>query len=163
MNPNAFLAEQVKFVAGLVSTTPNSTVPLYASMKGYTKLTAVITVINEAAGVTGSDITLHQATSRAGANEKELSFDMVLANLEAGSTDTLVETEVADDTFTTDATASAQAVYVLEVKDTDLDTNGGFDCVRVGTGDAAATVIGVTYILWPAKYGGAELPSAMSD
>jgi hypothetical protein len=43
-------------------------------------------------------------------------------------------------------------MYVIEVKAEDLDVNGGFDCVRVGTADATAATVTVLYALGGAKF-----------
>jgi len=50
------------------------------------------------------------------------------------------------DTFTTDATNSKRATYVIELPVENLDLNGGFKVIRVGVGNAVATTLCVTYI-----------------
>lgn len=160
MNPNALMVEQAKFVDGLCMTVPSTSTPDYVSMKGYSKLTALIKVKN-ATTVTGSAITLKQATTVAGGGEKELAFSTVYANEDTGATDTLVATAVTSNTFTTDSTNSKNLMYIIEVDEQDLDQAGGFDCVRVGTGDAVAATVDIAYILWPAKYGKSTTLSAI--
>ena len=152
MNPNVLLAEQTKIVTGLAAVVPSTSTPDYVSMKGYSKLTAIIMVKN-ATTVTGSAITLKQATAVAGTSEKALAFTRVLANTDVAATEALTAATVSENTFTTDATNSKNLMYVVEINDTDLDLDNGFDCVRVGTGDATAATVSVLYILWPAKYG----------
>lgn len=162
LNPNALLIEQAKIVQALSPITPSSSTPDYVSMKGYEKLTAIISV-NNATTVTGSAITLKQATSVGAGGEKPLAFTKMYANTDISASDALVETAVTSDTFTTAATDNLDTLYVIEVKADDLDINGGFDCVRVGTGNATAAVLSVVYILWPAKYGKSTPPTAITD
>ncbi len=61
MNLNAKLSEQVKPVLGLIGTVPSSSTPDYVSMKDYNRCQVMILVKN-ATTVTGSAITLKQAT-----------------------------------------------------------------------------------------------------
>lgn len=163
LNANALLVEQTKPVTGLAPITPSTSTPDYVSLKGYPRCTVFILADN-AASVTGSAITLKQATAVAGTGEKELAFTRMWANIDTGATDTQVETAVTNNTFTTDVTNNKNLLYVLEVKQDDLDVAGGFDCIRAGTGNAVNTVVSVLYLLWPAKYGGATpVPSAILD
>lgn len=162
LTETARLVEQAKIVQGLTPITPSSATPDYVSMKGYKKLTAIISV-NNATTVTGSAITLKQAKTVAGGSEKALAFAKMHANADISSSDALTETAVTSDTFTTLTTNNADAMYVVEVDAADLDVANGFDCVRVGAGDAANTVLSVVYILWPARYGKATPASAIVD
>ena len=159
---NALLVEQTKIVVGLPPRTPSSSTPDYVSMKNYTHLTAIITVDNGAT-VTGSAITLKQATAVAGTGEKALSFANVWANTDIDAGDTLTKTAVTSDTFTTDTTDAKNLQYVIEVDAADLDTANGFDCVRIGTGNAANTVLSVVYVLSGARYADETPPSAIID
>lgn len=153
-----------KFVAGLCPITPSTSTPDYVSLKHYGHLTAVILVDN-ATTVTGSAITLKQATAVAGTSEKALAFATVWANTDIDAGDTLTETAVSSNTFTTDATNNKNLMYVIEVDAADLDVANGFDCVRVGTGNATAAVVSVLYFLSQPNYAGsaASLPSAIVD
>jgi len=162
MTNNDLLVQTAKIVTGLDSIVPSSSTPDYVSLKNYGKLTAVILVKN-ATTVTGSAITLKQATAVAGTSEKALSFSTVWANTDTGATDTLVKTTVSSDTFTTDATNSKNLMYVIEVDAADLDVANGFDCVRVGTGNATAATVTVLYLLRSPRYAQATLPSAIVD
>ena len=85
------------------------------------------------------------------------------ANLDIDATDTLVATAVTSNTFTTLTTNNKNAMYVIELDAADLDINNGFDCVRVGTGDAAALVLSVLYVLSNPRYAGATPPTAITD
>lgn len=160
INLNALLSEQCKIVAGLCPITPSTSTPDYVSLKGYERVTAIIMVDN-ATTVTGSAITLKQATAVAGTGEKALSFAKAWRNIDIDAADTLAEFAVSSDTFTTDATNNKNLLYVMEVKAEDLDVNGGFDCFRVGTGNATAAVLSVLYVLSGPKFG--TTASAITD
>lgn len=162
VDPNGLMVEQVKFVQGLAPATPSTSVPDYVCMKQYHKLTIVIDIKNGAT-VTGTAITLKQAQAVANTGEKALAFDKMWANLNTAASDTLVETAVSSNTFTSLTTNSLGLQYVIEVDPATLDVANGFDCVRLGTGDAVNAVTSVVYILWPAKYGKATPPSAIID
>lgn len=140
-------------VVGLAPVTPSSSTPDYVSCKGYDRVTAIITVDNGGT-VTGSAITLKQATAVAGTGEKELAFSTVYANTDVGAASALTETAVTSNTFTTATTDNKNLLYVIDIPVSSLDTANGFDCVRVGTGNAANTVLSVVYVLSGAKYTG---------
>lgn len=158
------LVDKVKIVTGLAPITPSSSTPDYVSMKLYKHLTAII-LCDNATTVTGSAITLKQATAVAGTSEKALALTTYWANTDTDAGDTLSEATASSNTFTTDATNNKNLMYVLEVDADDLDLDNGFDCVRVGTGNATASVISVTYILSQPRYSGSvgDLPSAIVD
>lgn len=151
MNLNALLSEQVKFVEGLLGVTPSSSTPDYVSLKNFERV-AVIILVKNATTVTGSAITLKQATAVAGTNEKPLAFSKAYRNVDTAAGDALSEFAISSDTFTTQAVNSKNAMYVIEVKAEDLDVNAGFDCIRAGTGDGTATTITVLYALFGAKF-----------
>lgn len=153
MQMNALLSEQVKFVIGLDPVTPSTSVPDYVSLKNFERCCIIILVKN-ATTVTGSAITVKQATAVGGTGEKALSFTKAYRNVDTGAAggDVLSEFAVSSDTFTTQAVNSKNAMYVIEVKAEDLDVNNGFDCIRAGTGDGTATTITVLYALFGAKF-----------
>lgn len=158
------LIDRAKIVTGLDSIVPSTSTPDYVSLKAYNHLTVIILVSN-ATTVTGSAITLKQASAVAATGEKALAFTKMWQNLDTGATDTLVETAVTSSTFTTLTTNSKKAMYIIEVDATDLDVANSFDCVRAGTADATAATLTVLYILRGARYGGnvATFPSAILD
>lgn len=156
------LIDKAKGVTGLAAITPSSSEPDYVSMKAYERLTVIITC-NNATTVTGSAITLKQAKDVSGTDEKALAFDHVWQNTDTDSGDDLTETDVTSDTFTTDTTDNKNLRYQLEVHANDLDVDNGFDCVRLGTGDAANTVVNVEYILHEPRYAPALGQSAITD
>lgn len=134
----------------------------YVSLKDYARCTIVIAVDN-ATTVTGGAITLKQATAVAGTGEKALSFSTVYANTDVAASDTLVETAVASNTFTTDTTDNKNLLYVIELKAEDLDVANGFDCVRVDSLLMANAVASVQYILHGARYASPLARSAITD
>lgn len=150
-------AKILKAASGLLltSTVGDTT---YVSMKNYRKLTIIVSIA-DGTTVTGSTITLKQATTIAGAGEKALAFTRMLANVDYATSATMVETAVTANTFTTQTTNSLDSLYIIEVDSEMLDTANGFDCVRLdGTGHAATASRGVsvTYILTGARYSGAN-------
>jgi hypothetical protein len=151
-----------KPVTGLAPITPSTSTPDYVSMKNAGHLTIYILADNSTS-VTGSAITLKQATAVAGTSEKALGFSHVWANEDTGAGDTLTKTTVTSDTFTTDDTDNKNLLYVIEIDAEDLDTDNGFDCVRVGTGDASGTVLSVLYVLKELRYKQSTPPAAITD
>lgn len=151
MNLNALFTEQVKLVEGLLGVTPSTSTPDYVSLKNAERV-AVIILVKNATTVTGSAITLKQATSVAAGGEKPLAFSKAYRNVDTGAGDVLTEFAVTSDTFTTQAVNSKNAMYVIEVKAEDLDVTNGFDCLRAGTGDATATTITVLYALFGNRF-----------
>lgn len=161
MYQNAKLVERSKVVTGLAPITPSTSTPDYVSLKNVNRMTAIITVDNGTV-VTGSAITLKQASAVANTGEKALAFAYVHANTDTGAGDTLTETAVTSNTFTTDTTNNKNLMYVIDVDPATLDVANGFDCVRVGTGDAANCVASVVYIL-DMKYQKATPPATITD
>lgn len=163
-NPNARQDEQVTTIMAAVGLLLTSTLgdTTYVSMKGYSKLQIIIGIA-DGTTVTGSTITLKQATTVAGGNEKALAFTRMLANTDYAASKTMVETAVTSNTFTTQTVNSKDSLYIIEVDADDLDVANGFDCVRVdGTGHAATSSRGafVLYNLIGARYTGA---AALTD
>jgi hypothetical protein len=134
----------------------------YVSLKGFQRCSIVIAVDN-ATTVTGGAITLKQATSVAAGSEKALAFTKMYANTDTGASDTLVETAVTANTFTTDTTNNKNLLYVIEVSAADLDVSNGFDCIRVDSLLMANAVGAVMYILHDARYTGNLDTSAIID
>lgn len=134
----------------------------YVSLKGFQRCAIVIAVDN-AATVTGGAITLKQATAVAGTSEKALAFTKMWANLDTGASDTLVETAVSSNTFTTDTTDNKNLMYVIEVDAADLDVANGFDCIRVDSLLMANAVGFVQYILTGPRYASPLAIPAITD
>ncbi len=158
------LIDNVKFVTGcnpaaLATTAGDGD---YVSLKGYSNLAVVITVLN-ATTVTGGAVTLKQATDVAGTSEKALAFSKMWANTDTAASDTLTETAVSSDTFTTSTTNSKPLKYVIEVDAETLDVDNGFDCVRVDVASMANAVGNVEYILYGAREKSPVARSAITD
>jgi len=156
------LIDQAKVVVGLAPITPSTSTPDYVSLKNHQKLTVVIATDN-AATVTGSAITLLQASDVAATGEKALAFDKRWTAANVATTDTLVETAVTSNTFTTQAVNNVNSLDVIEIDADDLDNDNSFDCVRVGTGNAVNTALCVLYILHGERYGSSIAQSAIVD
>ena len=149
MNVNARLDEQVQTVVAAAGLLLTSTLgdTTYVSMKNFARARITI-VIADGTTVTGSAITLKQATAIAGTSEKALAFTRMLANTDYAASKTMVETAVTSNTFTTQTMNSKDSVYIIDVDASDLDIAGGFDCIRVdGTGHAATASRGVVVLL----------------
>lgn len=160
MNVNARLDEQVQTVVAAAGLLLTSTLgdTTYVSMKNFARARITI-VIADGTTVTGSAITLKQATAIAGTSEKALAFTRMLANTDYAASKTMVETAVTSNTFTTQTMNSKDSVYIIDVDASDLDIANGFDCIRVdGTGHAATASRGVVvlYDLYGARYSGAS-------
>lgn len=163
ISANASITEQVKFVKILPAIVPSSTTPAYVSLKGYHRATFLIHQ-KTTTTVTGSAITLTQATNTGAAGAKAVAFTTAYRNLNTGNSDLLSSFAVSSNTFTTDNTNSLNTMYVIDVQDTDLDINNGFDCLSVGTGNAVNATIDVYAVLYPAKFGKNQpTPSAIVD
>src|SRR5262245_22698468 len=87
------LVEEVKTVYGYAGTLAADAAD-WVCLKNYRKCGIVIQVLN-GTSVTGSVITLKQASAVAGTGEKALAFTKMLANTDCAASDTLVETAVA--------------------------------------------------------------------
>lgn len=133
------------FVNALPPVAPSTSTPTRINMKNVRGVTVVIQVKNSTT-VTGSAITLKQATDSSGTGEKALGFDTVWQNVDTGTADGLAKTTVASNTFTTNTTNSKNLLYVIEVGASSLDVNNSFNFFRVGTGDAANTTVSVLYL-----------------
>ena len=160
MNSNARLDEVVTPIVAAAGLLLTSTLgdTTYVSMKGYQRCQIIISIA-DGTTVTGSTITLKQATAIAGTSEKALAFTRMLANTDYGASKTMVETAVTSNTFTTQTTNSKDSLYIIDVDASDLDVANGFDCLRVdGTGHAATASRGVVvlYNLYGARYSGAS-------
>jgi hypothetical protein len=158
------LVHKFKMLNAYGPAVPSTAAPQYVSLKNYNHLTIILNVLN-ATTVTGSAVTLNQATAVAGTSAKTLGFTKVYRNLDCAAGDTLAETAVSSNTFTTLTTNSKRAQYVIEVDAESLDLDNGFDCVQVALADATAATITATYVLSGCRHAGnvAVLPTAITD
>lgn len=167
MDINGRLDEFLTPVVGAIGLLLTSTLgdTDYVSLKGY-KGCQIIICIADGTTVTGSTITLKQATAVAGTAEKALAFTRMLANEDLAASKALTETAVTANTFTTQAVNSKDSLYVIDVKASDLDVDGGFDCIRVdGTGHASTNPRGaiVLFQLYGKRYSGSTPAEAVLD
>ena len=159
MTLNGRLDEQVftKVAAAGLLLTSTLGDTAYVSLKNYRKIQIVISIA-DGTTVTGSTITLKQATAVAGTSEKALAFTRMLSSVDYPTT-ALAETAVTSNTFTTQTTNSKDSLYIIDVDSSELDVANGFDCIRVdGTGHAATASRGVVviYNLYGARYSAAS-------
>jgi len=121
MHLNGRLDEQITPVVAAAGLLLTSTLgdTKYFSMKGHRRCMIVISIA-DGTTVTGSTITLKQATAVAGTAEKALAFTRMLSSVDY-PTAALAETAVTSNTFTTQTTNSKDSVYVIDVGSEDLD------------------------------------------
>lgn len=167
MHLNGRLDEQVTPIVAAAGLLLTSTLgdTKYVSMKGHRRCMILISIA-DGTTVTGSTITLKQATAVAGTSEKALAFTRMLANVDYASAKEFTETAVVASTFTSQTTNSLDSAYIIDVGSEDLDMANGFDCLRVdGTGHAATASRGVTvwYLLYGKRYSGTTPTQALAD
>ena len=165
LNPNMLLHEQVKIVLGFPPAASGTSD--YVSVKNCAKMTAIL-ILDNATTVTGSDITINQATTVAGGSAKVLTAGTAAtgySNVDTGAADLLAAFAITSGTFTTGSVNDKNMIYVLEIDVAAMDVANGFDCIQIANASGSATVIGIVYLLWPARYGAsaAKMPSAILD
>jgi hypothetical protein len=100
----------------------------------------------------------------AGTNEKALAFTKMYQNIDMAAADALAAVAVTSNTFTTDTTNSKKLMYLIDIDVESLDRANGFDCIRLGTGNAVNTLtFDVTYLLYGARYESSPPPAAITD
>lgn len=160
------LVDNRKLIVGFPAAVPSTSTSSFISLKNY-NASSILIAVNNATTVTGSAISLTQATNVSGANAKALAFTKVFANLDTGASDLLVETVVSGNTFTTLLTNSKSALYVIEVSPSSLDIQNNFTSIRVALATGAACTISVIYALGgrsPRYFGSVtDLPTALID
>lgn len=147
-------------IIGLLATTNGDCD--YVSLKDYQGCVILIASDN-ATTVTAGDITLKQATAVAGTGEKALAFTKMYANADVSASDTVVETAVTSNTFATQAVDNKNSIYLIDVKASDLDVAGGFDCLRVDVLNSVASVAFVGYVLYGPRYAPTIARAAITD
>ena len=174
---NTRLLESIMIVSAFPDSDANTDVTGdWVSLKNYD---GCLVVIHKNAGTAGDDmtITLAQASDVGGTGSKALTFNHLYATVGATAltatgtftkyTGTAVSTLDTVTAFGTDLTAdSNEALFVVDVRASDLDVSNGFDCIRVSSeGDdlANAAYISGNYILYGARYPGAAMLSAIAD
>lgn len=140
------IIDKVLEVAAFDAGVPSSAAPLWVSLKGYDHVQVYIRYKN-ATTVTGTAVTLQQATAVAGTSAKALAFTTMWACVNANTTFAAVQTAVVSNTFTTDNTNSQLGIYIIEIDAITLDLANGFDCFQVALGNATAATITATYLM----------------
>jgi len=144
-------------VLGLKPAVPSSASPAWISLKNAEAVGVLIEVQN-ATTVTGSAITLNQATDVSGTNSKALAFtDYYKINDLAAADAPWTRAVAASNTFTTDATNSKNSYYFIPVDPASLDVANKFNCLQVGVGNATASTVGAHYLLRPKNAGNPTL------
>ena len=154
------LAETVRFVTGLAPITPSTSTPDYVSLKNYGGVTVIISVDN-ATTVTGSAITLKQATAVAGTGATAMvAVQPIWKNADVSSTDTLVKSSDAVSIAATAGTTNQE--LIMEVLPERLAA--GYDCIAATLSDSsqATNFVTVTYRI-ETKYPQATPPAAITD
>lgn len=162
MGTSLRLVDHVHPVQAFAAAVPSSANPAYVNLAEYNHVTIVIEVVN-ASTVTGSAVTLLQATNVSAGSAKALAFSTVYVNADTGAGDALTATAVVSNTFTTQAVNSKKSLYIIEVDAAELDQANGFQCLQVGLGNAVSSTLAVTYYLSGARVGGgvANFPTAI--
>jgi hypothetical protein len=156
------LSERNKIVFGLapVDITGAAKTGVYVSMKNYRHLAIIIQC-----GVLGATaaVTLKQAKTVAGTDEKALSFTKYYISGVLGSSDALTEVAVASNTFDISATGDGKLI-IIDVDADSLDVNNGFDCVNVNIANpGTSSFLSILEILTEPRYANDAMPSAIVD
>lgn len=138
------LADSLDIVPAFTAAVPSSASPKYISLKNVDFLEIVIRVTN-ATTVTGSAITINQATAVAGTGAKALSFVDYYQNIDTDASSVNTRQVAASNTFTTNNTNSKNLLYRIPIRPSMLDVNNGYDCIQVGLGNATAATVSVWY------------------
>jgi len=170
MNPNVDFAEQVQVVSGFLPVDMSSGANNgdWVSLKGYERCTIILF---KNAGTAGDDptLTLQQATAVAGTGAKDLAvIDKVYKKQDTTLTGVgtfTLDTQSAATSYTDATSAEDAAIWVIDVQAEELDVTNGFDCIQASIADVGtnAQIGAVLYLLWPARYGGQVLDSAIAD
>jgi len=151
------------FEVALAPIVPSSSTPIYISLKRVQAL-GVLIIVRNATTVTGSAITLLQATAVAGTAAKALPFTTYYTRINATTATAWTKATATSDTFTTSTTDSVNHLYFIPIDPASLDTNAGFDCIRLGTANAVAATVAAVYQIVPKDGGNPTLaPSYLID
>lgn len=131
----------------------------WISLKNAIKATIVVQITQGNAATIL--LSLLQATAVAGTSSKAAPAVPLWSNLDTAASDTLVRrTDAA--TYTTDAGVKNKIV-VFDVDPSQLDADGGFDCIAFSTGASnVANITGAVAYL-EMKNAGATLPAVITD
>lgn len=128
----------------------------YVSLKNYG---GCLVMFHSGLGTAGQDptLTLQQASDVAGTGVKALTFTVIYRKQAAtdlsGTSVWTKTTQTAANTYTEDTAAEQDALWVVDVKASDLDVANNFDCIRATVADVggAAQPGSLHYILYSAR------------
>ena len=166
--PNKFVTEDMQIVLGIapVNIAAGAQSGDWVNLKNYNRC-AILLI--KGVGIAGEDpvITVEQATSAAGAGAKALNFARI-DKKQGTALDTIGQftkvTQSEANTYTDDASGEVQAIWAIDIKAEDLDTDGGFTFLRASLNDPGTTsqLATVLYLLREPRYGQEALPSAIA-
>jgi hypothetical protein len=148
------LADELVFHAGFGPAAPAAATPDFINVAEAMDAAVVLHVKNTTT-VTGSAVTLTQATSAAGTTNAALGFDVHYANTDPANTSILTKVSTASNTFTTTNTNSAEAIYVIPVDMSRMDKANSYTFLRVSLANAVNSVISAQYVVRPYHGGNA--------
>jgi hypothetical protein len=146
------IADHVQVVHGLGPVAPSSSTPDYICLKDVQAVEIVITGLNGST-VTGSAITVLQATDASAGSAKALAFTDYYANTDTAASSAMAAATASSNTFTTTNTNSKSFIYRIPINPATLDLTNNFDYIRAATANAVNSTICVTYNIVP-KYSG---------
>jgi len=166
---NQHILEKVQIVSGIVpvnlATGANN--GDFVSMKNFGRC-AVVLFKGVGGAAESPTLVLEQATVVAGSDAKPLQFTRVDSIASPTLTSLGVFTtvsQVAANSYSAAALALSQAIVVIDVQAEDLDSDNGFDCLRLTVADVGTTsqIGGALYLMHEPRYASATLPSAIVD
>lgn len=157
------LPNQINIVGAIVPADANGTAlnGQWLSLKYYRQCTVVITQGAWAGGTPA--VTLVQAKNVAGLDAKPLGFTKRYQQAWNTGATGYVESAVTNNTFNLPNTANQMHLLVIDAAM--LDTDNGFDCLRVELAAPGAFADQVTaiYLLSGARYSDVKMPNALAN
>jgi hypothetical protein len=157
------LADRTNIVPLYGPTVPATAAPKYISLKDAEAVEILVFVLNGST-VTGSAVTLNQATAVAGTSAKALGFTRYYTQADPANSSTWTNSTAVSNTFTTPTNNSLQIAYRIPIDPSSLDVANSFDCVSIALANATnATIVAVAQIR--PKFGGIAVgfPDARLD
>lgn len=176
---NVDLMEQINIVTAFAPGTDINTDADgdWVSLKGYV---GCLVCFHKAAGTAGDDpsIKLQQATAVDGTGAKALNFNHIYHKIGATALSAIGQHTKIELTTATDdldlvsvnsvdlLTDVGESLIVVNVRSSDLDVDGSFDCIRLqieGDDIGNATLAAAWYVLYGARYPQVATESAIAD
>jgi hypothetical protein len=146
------VCDEVYPITGLAPIVPSGSTPDYISLKDVENVD-VIVVVKNTTTVTGSAVTLLQASAVANTGEKTLAFSQYYSVVDPANTSVPASATASSNTFTTANTNNASLLYIIPVNKATLDSANSFDCLRAGVANATNATVAVLYNVRP-SFGG---------